>query len=241
VKHLFDNRYGTGQSTIDSVLRATGMLLAGKTFVVAGYGWCGKGLAARAAGMGSQVVVTEVDPVRALEASLDGFAVMPMAEAAKVGDVFCTVTGDCAVIREEHFLAMKDGAILSNAGHFDIEIDLKALRRIARSAKAGHRPHMQEYGLRNGRTIYVLAEGRLVNLSAAEGHPPDVMDMSFAVQALCAEHLVKNRGRLEVAVHSVPVEIDRWVARLKLETLGIEIDRLTPEQERYLASWRAGT
>jgi adenosylhomocysteinase len=241
VKHLFDNRYGTGQSTIDGILRATGVLLAGRTFVVAGYGWCGRGLAARARGMGALVVVTEVDPVRALEAAMDGFEVAPMAEAAKRGDVFCTVTGNRTVIGEDHFPSMKDGAILCNAGHFDVEIDLKALRALAREVRPGARRSVEEFRLKNGRTLFVLAEGRLVNLAAAEGHPSSVMDMSFAVQALCAERVAKMRGKLAVAVHTAPPEVDAFVARLKLRTMGIGIDRLTPEQERYLGSWREGT
>jgi len=241
VKHLFDNRYGTGQSTADAIIRATAMLLAGKTVVCAGYGWCGKGFAARARGMGARVVVTEVDPLRALEAVMDGFAVMPMAEAATVGDIFCTVTGDTGVIRGEHFKAMRDGAIVCNSGHFDVEVDLKALAGMAKEVKRGVRDFVDQYVLPDGRSIHVLAEGRLVNLGAAEGHPASVMDMSFATQALCTEYVVQQKGKLPVRVNPVPPEIDSWVARIKLETMGIQIDRLTAEQEKYLRSWQHGT
>ncbi|MBX6423218.1 adenosylhomocysteinase [Thermosulfurimonas sp. F29] len=239
-KHLFDNRYGTGQSTIDGILRATNRLLAGSVFVVAGYGWCGRGLAMRARGMGARVIVTEVDPLRALEAVMDGFEVMPMDEAAPRGDFFCTVTGDIAVIRREHFLRMKDGAIVANSGHFNVELDLEGLSGITEK-KRRIREHVEEYTLVNGRRIYVLAEGRLVNLAAAEGHPSAVMDMSFANQALCCAWLVRNSEKLERRVYSVPEEIDRRVAEMKLETMGIRIDRLTPEQEKYLSSWEMGT
>ncbi len=241
VKHLFDNRYGTGQSTIDGILRATGILLAGRYFVVAGYGWCGRGLAARARGMGALVIVTEVDPVRALEAAMDGFEVAPMAKAAKRGDIFCTVTGNRTVLGSDHFPSLKDGAILCNSGHFDVEIDLKALAAASREVVPGSRANVEEYRLKDGRTIFVLAEGRLVNLAAAEGHPSAVMDMSFAVQALCSERVSKMRGKLAVAVHAIPPEVDAFISRLKLETMGIEIDRLSAEQERYLGSWREGT
>jgi adenosylhomocysteinase len=241
VKHLFDNRYGTGQSTVDAIIRATAMLLAGKTVVCAGYGWCGKGFAARARGMGARVVVTEVDPLRALEAVMDGFTVMPMAEAATVGDIFCTVTGDTSVIRGEHFKAMRDGAIVCNSGHFDVEVDLKALAGMAKDVKRGVRDFVDQYVLPDGRSIHILAEGRLVNLGAAEGHPASVMDMSFATQALCTEYVVQQKGKLPVRVNPVPPEIDAWVARIKLETMGIHIDKLTSEQEKYLRSWQHGT
>ncbi|HFC98643.1 MAG TPA: adenosylhomocysteinase [Thermosulfurimonas dismutans] len=239
-KHLFDNRYGTGQSTIDGILRATNRLLAGSIFVVAGYGWCGRGLALRARGMGARVIVTEVDPLKALEAVMDGFEVMPMEEAAERGDFFCTVTGDLAVIRKEHFLRMKDGAIVANSGHFNVEIDLEGLSEISRE-KRRIREHVEEYTLVNGRRIYILAEGRLVNLAAAEGHPSAVMDMSFANQALCCAYLARHARELENKVYAVPQEIDRRVAQLKLSAMGIRIDRLTPEQEKYLSSWEMGT
>jgi len=239
-KHLFDNRYGTGQSTIDGIVRATNLLLAGRVFVVAGYGYCGKGLASRARGMGAQVVVTEVDPLRALEAAMDGFRVMTMAEAARAGDVFVTVTGDRDVLRAEHFAAMKDGAVLANSGHFDIEIDLPALESSA-TARRQARPNVEEYTLEDGRRLYVVAEGRLVNLGAAEGHPAAVMDMSFANQALCAEWVVHHVAELTAKVYDVPGEIDREIARLKLESMGIAIDTLTPAQQEYLSSWTVGT
>ncbi len=239
-KHLFDNRYGTGQSTVDGILRATNVLLSGLTFVVAGYGWCGRGVALRAHGHGARVVVCEVDPVRALEAAMDGYTVMPMGEAARVGDVFVTVTGDCNVVTAEHVARMKDGAILANSGHFDVEIDLPGVREMA-SETFDARPSVQGYKLRNGRTVFVLAEGRLVNLAAAEGHPAAVMDMSFANQALAAEHLVKHGKGLAAKVYRLPVDLDREIARLKLATMGLAIDTLTEEQERYLASWREGT
>jgi adenosylhomocysteinase len=240
-KHLFDNRYGTGQSTIDGIIRATDVLMAGKTVVVAGYGMCGRGVATRAQGMGASVIVTEVSPLRALEARMDGYWVMPMAEAVKVGDLFVTVTGDCTVIRPEHFKVMKNGAIVCNSGHFNVEIDLVGLEKMAKKVRRGVRNLVDAYDLADGRTIYVLGEGRLVNLAAAEGHPASVMDMSFAVQALTTEWVVKNRGKLEVRVHDVPCEVDQYVARLKLQTMGIRIDELTPEQAKYLASSEMGT
>jgi len=237
-KYLFDNRYGTGQSTIDGILRATNILLAGKNVVVAGYGWVGRGIAMRARGMGAHVIVTEVNPIRALEAVMDGFKVMPMREAAKIGDVFITATGNKNVITREHFILMKDGAILANAGHFNVEINVRDLEEIAISKRA-IKPNVTEYKLPNGRRLYLLAEGRLVNLVAAEGHPSEVMDMSFANQALAVEYLVKNK--LEPKVYNVPSEIDERVAQLKLEALGVEIDKLTPEQVEYLRSWQYGT
>jgi len=239
-KHLFDNRYGTGQSTIDGILRATNRLLAGSVFVVCGYGWCGRGLAMRAKGMGAKVVVTEVNPLRALEATMDGYQVMPLAEAAKIGDFFVTVTGDMNVIRKKHFLLMKDGAILANSGHFDVEIEKKSLQKMAKSIRR-IREFVDEYVLENNRRIYLLGEGRLINLAAAEGHPSSVMDMSFANQALTAEYLVKEGDKLEKKVYSVPENLDREIARLKLKSMGIEIDSLTPEQEKYLSSWEMGT
>jgi adenosylhomocysteinase len=241
-KHLFDNRYGTGQSTMDGVLRATSMLIAGKTVVVAGYGWCGKGVASRARGLGAKVVVTEVDPIKALEAAMDGYEVMPMIRAAAIGDLFLTLTGDAHVIRREHIERMKDGAILANSGHFDIEIDLPALRAMSKKVLRNVRPNVDGYVLRDGRTIYLLGEGRLVNLAAAEGHPSSVMDMSFATQALMTEWVVKHgrRNRLEVKVHEVPKTIEDRVATLKLASMGIRIDRLTPEQRTYLRSWTTG-
>jgi adenosylhomocysteinase len=239
-KYLFDNRYGTGQSTIDGILRATNVLLAGKKFVVFGYGWCGRGVAMRAKGMGAQVIVCEVDPFKALEAVMDGFQVMHSFEAAKIGDIFVTVTGDKSVLREEHFQLMKDGAILANSGHFNVEIDIEALEGLARE-KRQIRPLVTEYIFENGKRLYLLAEGRLVNLAAAEGHPSAVMDMSFATQALCLEYLSKNASSLEPAVHNVPPQIEETIARLKLASLGVEIDELTPEQERYLKSWAEGT
>ncbi|HHP7232435.1 MAG TPA: adenosylhomocysteinase [Xenococcaceae cyanobacterium] len=239
-KHFFDNRYGTGQSTLDGVIRATNILLAGKTIVVAGYGWCGKGVAMRAKGMGADVVVTEINPVRAIEAAMDGFRVMPMLEAASQGDLFVTVTGNKHVIRPEHFSAMKDGAMVCNAGHFDIEIDLKSLGATATGVKEV-RNFTQEYKLPDGKTIIVLGEGRLVNLAAAEGHPSAVMDMSFANQALACEYLVKNQDKLEPGMHSIPTEVDQEIAALKLKAMGIEIDTLTAEQKQYINSWTAGT
>ncbi len=239
-KHLFDNRYGTGQSTIDGILRATNILLAGRTVVVAGYGMCGRGVAARAKGMGAHVIITEVEPLRALEAVMDGYQVMAMPRAAEVGDVFVTVTGNTSVIGQEHFVRMKDGAILANSGHFNVEIDLEALSRLAQGRRAV-RPFVEEYQLAGGRRLYLLGEGRLINLAAAEGHPAAVMDMSFANQALAAEYMVRRGRTLERRVYGVPREIDREIARLKLASLGVEIDDLTPQQESYLGSWRHGT
>jgi len=239
-KHFFDNRYGTGQSTIDGIIRATNILLAGKTFVVAGYGWCGRGLAMRARGMGSNVIVTEIDPVVALEAVMDGFRVMPMAEAAKVGDVFVTVTGDINVVDQHHFEVMKNGAIIANSGHFNCEINIPALEKLAKD-KSLVRPFVETYHLDDGRLINILAEGRLINLAAAEGHPASVMDMSFANQALAAEYMLKNAGKLENKVYNVPEAIDREIARLKLEAMGVKLDVLTPEQVKYLGSWQEGT
>ena len=239
-KHFFDNRYGTGQSTLDGITRATNILLAGKNFVVCGYGWCGKGVASRARGMGAQVIVTEVDPLRALEAVMDGFQVMPIAQAAPLGDIFVTVTGDVNVLDLPSFETMKSGAVLANSGHFDAEINLKALTAMSES-KQTLRPFVEEYHLTNGRTLVVLAEGRLVNLGAAEGHPASVMDMSFANQALCAEYMVQNHATLQKAVYDVPKIIDDEIARLKLEAMGVRIDTLTEEQERYLNSWELGT
>jgi adenosylhomocysteinase len=239
-KHLFDNRYGTGQSTIDGVVRATNMLIAGSKFVIAGYGWCGRGLASRAKGMGADVIVSEVDPTRALEAVMDGFRVMSMNEAARLGDVFVTVTGNKNVLTREHFETMKNGAIVANSGHFNVEIDIPALEKMA-SSKRTIRPFVEEYALRDGKKVYLLGEGRLINLASAEGHPASVMDMSFANQALSVEYLVKNRASMEKKVYPVPEELDKRVARLKLDAMGIKIDRLTPEQEEYLASWSEGT
>jgi len=239
-KHMFDNRYGTGQSTIDGVVRCTNVLLAGSKFIVAGYGWCGRGLAMRARGMGADVIVTEIDPTRALEAVMDGFRVMPMHEAAKIGDVFVTVTGNKNVIARQHFEVMKDGAIISNSGHFNVEIDIPALDSMSVS-KRTTREFVEEFSLKDGRKINLLGEGRLINLAAAEGHPASVMDMSFANQALAAEYLVKNRGKLEKRVYPVPEDQDRRVAKLKLESMAVNIDKLTPQQEEYLASWSEGT
>jgi adenosylhomocysteinase len=239
-KHLFDNRYGTGQSTIDGIIRATNFLLAGSKFVVAGYGWCGRGLASRARGAGAEVIVTEVDPTKALEAVMDGFRVMSMEEAAKIGDVFCTVTGNKSVLAKQHFEHMKDGAIISNSGHFNVEIDIPSLEKLS-SSKRTTRNFVDEYTMKDGRRINLLGEGRLINLAAAEGHPASVMDMSFADQALSCEYMVKNHSTLEKKVYMVPVELDKRVAKLKLESLGIKIDRLTSEQEEYLASWSEGT
>ncbi len=238
-KHLFDNRYGTGQSTIDGILRATNILISGCTFVVAGYGWCGRGLAMRAKGMGASVIVTEVDPVKALEARMDGYRVLPMSRAAELGDVFVTVTGDIHVIRKEHMRKMKNGAVISNSGHFDVEIDKGALRTLTKKKRIV-RNFCEEYTLKNGKRIYLLAEGRLVNLSAAEGHPAMVMDMSFANQALAVDFILKHPG-LEPKVYNLPHAIDERIARLKLKSMGIKIDRLTPEQKEYLSSWKIGT
>jgi len=240
-KHLFDNRYGTGQSTLDGVVRATNVLVAGKTVVVAGYGWCSRGIAMRAEGLGGNVIVTEVDPLRALEAVMDGYRVMPMTEAAPQGDIFITSTGDINVIDEHHFEVMKDGAIVANSGHFNVEINIPKLEEMAEEPPRRVRPFVDEYVLPDGRRIYLLAEGRLVNLSAAEGHPSAVMDMSFANQSLCAEYMLNHAEELERTVYNVPQEIDEHIAQLKLEAMGIEIDVLTPEQEAYLASWQAGT
>ncbi len=240
-KHFFDNRYGTGQSTIDGIIRATNTLLAGRKLVVCGYGWCGKGVALRARGLGSSVIVTEVDPIRALEAAMDGFQVLPIAEAAPLGDVFITVTGNAAVVRREHFLKMKDGAMVCNSGHFDVELELPALKEESDSITANVRPNVDEYKLRNGRRLYVLGQGRLVNLAAAEGHPPSVMDMSFATQALATEFCVKNKGKLANKVHNVPVELEQYVARHKLASMGITIDELTAAQKRYMSGWEQGT
>jgi adenosylhomocysteinase len=239
-KHLFDNRYGTGQSTIDGIIRATNYLLAGSIFVAAGYGWCGRGVAMRARGMGARVIVTEVDPFKALEATMDGFDVMPMADAAKIGDVFCTLTGDINVIRVEHFEVMKDRAVVCNSGHFNVELDLDGLAKITKSRRET-RDYVEECILTNGKRIYVLGEGRLINLAAAEGHPAVVMDMSFADQALSAEYVAKNAKKLKRKVYTVPRDIDEQVAKLKLESLGVKIDTLTPEQEKYLKSWDMGT
>lgn len=239
-KHLFDNRYGTGQSTIDGILRATNRLLAGSIFVVCGYGWCGRGVAMRARGMGARVIVTEIDSLKALEAVMDGFNVMPLAEAAKIGDIFITVTGNINVISEKEFLKMKNGAIVANTGHFNVEIDLQGLNKLSKSKRL-IRDFVEEYTLKNGKKIYLLAEGRLVNLSAAEGHPAAVMDMSFANQALSAEYIFKNGKKLEKKVYPVPEEIDREIARLKLESMGIKIDKLTKQQKKYLRSWQEGT
>ncbi|HXB99348.1 MAG TPA: adenosylhomocysteinase [Terriglobales bacterium] len=239
-KHLFDNRYGTGQSTIDGIIRATNFLLAGSKFVVAGYGWCGRGLASRARGAGAEVIVTEIDPTKALEAVMDGFRVMSMEEASKIGDVFCTVTGNKNVLAKQHFELMKDGAIISNSGHFNVEIDIPSLEKLS-SSKRTTRDFVEEYTMKDGRRINLLGEGRLINLAAAEGHPASVMDMSFADQALSCDYMVKNHASLEKKVYTVPVELDKRVAKLKLESLGIKIDRLTSEQEEYLASWNEGT
>ena len=239
-KHFFDNRYGTGQSTLDGILRATNRLFAGSNFVVCGYGWCGKGVAMRAKGMGSNVIVTEIDPLKALEAVMDGFRVMPIADAAIIGDFFCTVTGNLNVIRKEHFLKMKDGALVSNSGHFNVELDLVGLKAASKSKRVV-REFVEEYTLKSGKTVCVLGEGRLINLAAAEGHPASVMDMSFANQALAADFLVKKGKSLTNQVYTVPVEIDKEIARLKLAALGMKIDTLTPEQKKYLASWEMGT
>lgn len=239
-KHFFDNRYGTGQSTLDGIIRATNVLLAGKNFVVVGYGWCARGLAQRARGMGANVIVTEVDSLKALEAVMDGYRVLPMMQAAKEGDIFCTLTGDLNVIDKHHFEVMKDGAIVSNSGHFNVEINIPALEEMAKT-KRSVRPFVEEYALKDGRRIHILGEGRLINLAAAEGHPASVMDMSFANQALSMEYMIKNADKLEKTVYGVPQDIDLEIARLKLEAMGIEIDTLTPEQEKYLHSWEHGT
>jgi len=239
-KHFFDNRYGTGQSTIDGVIRATNRLMAGANFVVSGYGWCGRGLAMRATGMGAKVIVTEIDPLKALEATMDGYQVMPIKDAARIGDIFITVTGNLNVIRPEHMVLMKDGALMANSGHFDAELDLKGLKKITKSRRI-IRDFVEEFALKNGRRIYVLGEGRLVNLAAAEGHPASVMDMSFANQALSAEYVAKNYKKLRRKVYPVPEETDRMIAYLKLKALGVKIDTLTAEQRKYLSSWNLGT
>lgn len=239
-KHFFDNRYGTGQSTVDGILRATNILLAGKNFVISGYGWCGRGVAMRAHGMGANVIITEVDSLKALEAVMDGYRVMPITEAAKVGDVFVTVTGDVSIIRDEHFKVMKDGAILANSGHFNVEIAIPDLEKMSKG-KRRIRDFVDEYALKDGRRIYLLGEGRLINLAAAEGHPASVMDMSFANQALSSEYIKREGKKLKPRVYGVPEEIDREVARLKLESMDVKIDRLTKEQEKYLSSWEMGT
>lgn len=239
-KHFFDNRYGTGQSTLDGIIRATNVLLAGKVFVVAGYGWCGRGLALRARGLGANVVVTEVDPLKALEAVMDGYSVMPMEDAAKVGDVFCTLTGDINVLDKHHFEAMKDGAIVSNSGHFNVEINIPALEKMSKNKRLV-RPFVEGFKMKDGREIFLLGEGRLINLASAEGHPASVMDMSFANQALSAEYMVKHAKELKNIVYSVPEEIDKEIARLKLEAMNVAIDKLTAEQQHYLNSWEEGT
>jgi adenosylhomocysteinase len=239
-KHLFDNRYGTGQSSLDGILRATNVLIAGKVFVIAGYGWCGRGVAVRAKGMGADVIVTEIDPMKALEASMDGYRVMTMAQAARIGDIFITLTGDVNVIDEKHLKVMKDGAIICNSGHFNCEINIDALRKLSKTVKIA-RDFVEEFTLRNGRKVYLLGEGRLINLAAAEGHPASVMDMSFANQALGAEYMIKMGKELENKVYSVPEDIDKEIARLKLKAMGVQIDVLTPEQKKYLASWQEGT
>lgn len=240
-KHFFDNRYGTGQSTIDGVIRATNHLLAGRRAVICGYGWCGKGVALRARGLGSNVIVTEVDPIRALEAAMDGFSVMPLADAASVGDIFITVAGNAGVVRKEHFLKMKDGAIICNSGHFDVELDIPALKKEAASVTENVRPLVDEFKLKNGNRIYLLGQGRLVNLATAEGHPPSVMDMSFATQALATEYCVQKKGKLAAKVHPVPQEVEEFIARHKLESMGIKIDELTAEQKKYMSGWEQGT
>ncbi len=239
-KHFFDNRYGTGQSTMDGIIRATNRLISGTVFVVCGYGWCGKGLAMRARGLGANVVVTEIDELAALEALMDGFRVMPIADAARIGDFFCTVTGNISVIRKEHFKTMKDGAIVCNSGHFNVELDLTGLEEIS-TGKRTIREYVEEFTLRGGKRINVLGEGRLINLAAAEGHPSSVMDMSFANQALCAEYVVKNAKKLEKKVYDVPLQVDKSVAQMKLKARGVKIDKLTPEQKKYLGSWEMGT
>jgi adenosylhomocysteinase len=239
-KHLFDNRYGTGQSTLDGITRATNVLWAGKNVVVCGYGWCGRGFAMRAKGLGSQVIIIEVEPVRALEAAMDGYQVMPLMDAVKIADIVVTMTGDKHIIDESHLKVMKNGAILANSGHFNVEINIPALEKMSKN-KRRIRDFVDDYETKDGRHIYLLGEGRLINLAAAEGHPASVMDMSFANQALCLEYMVKNRGRLEIKIHTVPDEIDKKVARLKLDSMGIAIDTLTPEQAKYLVSWQEGT
>jgi adenosylhomocysteinase len=240
-KHLFDNRYGTGQSTVDGIIRATDVLFAGRTVVAAGYGWCGRGFAMRARGMGANVIVTEVDPVKALEATMDGFRVMPMLDAATIGDIFCTLTGDCDVIVWKHMERMKDGAMICNSGHFDVEIDVKSLNRKAKKIRLNVRDFVDCYHLPNNRKVYLLGQGRLINLAAARGHPASVMDMSFAVQALATEYAIKNKGKLKPMVYEVPPEIDETVSRLKLQSMNVKIDTLTKRQREYLASWQEGT
>jgi adenosylhomocysteinase len=240
-KHFFDNRYGTGQSTIDGIIRATNVLLAGRKVVVCGYGWCGKGVALRARGLGASVIVTEVDAVRALEAAMDGFTVQQLAEAVPVGDIFITVTGNAGIIRREHFAKMKDGAMVCNSGHFDVELDLPALEGESASVTKDVRANVDEYKLKNGRRVYLIGQGRLVNLAAAEGHPPSVMDMSFATQALATEFCIKNKGKLKPAVHPVPEEVEQFVARHKLDSMGIRIDELTQSQKKYMTGWEQGT
>jgi adenosylhomocysteinase len=238
-KFLFDNRYGTGQSTVDGIIRATDFLIAGKKVVLAGYGWCGKGFASRMKGMGANVIICEINPIKALEATMDGFMVMPMAEAAKIGDLFCTITGDIHVLRREHFEVMKDGAIIANSGHFNVEINIDDLENLATKEVTNVRNFVDQYSLKDGRRLYLLAEGRLINLAAAEGHPASVMDMSFATQALTTEHSIKNK--LKIGVHEVPQAIEDWIAFAKLKSMGIEIDQLTEEQVKYLSSWEMGT
>ncbi|MDQ7780889.1 MAG: adenosylhomocysteinase [Planctomycetota bacterium] len=240
-KYLFDNRYGTGQSTVDGIVRATNTLLAGKNIVCAGYGWCGRGFAMRARGLGAHVIVTEVNHLRAIEATMDGFAVMPMKAAAKIGDVFCTLTGDINVVRKEHFRAMKDGAIVCNSGHFNVEIDIEGLKSIAARVERATRPNLVGYVMKDGRTIYLLAEGRLVNLACAEGHPAEVMDMSFATQSLATEYVYRSHYKLRPEVIDVPQEVEDWISRTKLQTMGIHIDTLTEEQKKYLGAWQEGT
>jgi len=240
-KFMFDNRYGTGQSTVDGIIRATNVLLAGRNLVVAGYGWCGRGFASRARGLGAKVLVTEVEPIRALEATMDGFPVVPMEEAAKVGEIFCTLTGNKSVVRKEHFQAMRDGAIVANSGHFNVELDLEALQALAKEVRKNVRENVDEYVLKDGRSIFVLGEGRLVNLACAEGHPAAVMDMSFATQALMTEWCVKNRSKLKVSVIDVPRDVEQTIARVKLRTMGVSIDEMTPEQRKYVESWQEGT
>jgi len=240
-KHLFDNRYGTGQSTLDGIIRATDMLIAGKNIVTVGYGWCGRGFAQRARGMGANVIVAEVDPVKALEAVMDGYSVMPMKDAAKVGDLFCTLTGNIHVIRAEHFRAMKNGAVVCNSGHFDVELDLNSLKKISKKVNKGVRNHVDEYVLSANKSIYVLGEGRLVNLAAAEGHPASVMDMSFATQAMASEYVAKNYKKLQNKVYDVPANIEDWIASAKMKSMNVGIDTLTAEQKKYLASWEIGT
>jgi len=240
-KNLFDNRYGTGQSTLDGIIRATDILLAGKNVVVAGYGWCGRGFAMRARGMGANVIVTEVDPIKAVEAAMDGFRVMSMNRAAKIGDLFCTLTGDIHVIRKEHFKKMKDGAVVCNSGHFDVEIDIPALKKLAKKTRKNVRNFVDEYTLVGNKKIYLLADGRLINLAAAEGHPACVMDMSFATQSLATEYVLRNYKKLQNKVYYIPEKIENWIAKTKLKSMGVSIDHLTPEQEKYLASWEIGT